>query len=137
MHIISEKKRIEDLEKCLADPNLKDGEKTDEISRLMNESFRSQKENFSCVTEEIDNLREMMMSFGALGCRLCNTGWGGSLVGLVPLAKATKIVDFLMKDFYMDPKHKAFVNDDLNMLVFQSSAGASVKYVDPQFEVWF
>ena len=128
---------IEKVNECLMNPNMKEDEKADQIAKSMNESFQSQKENFDCITEECENLRKIMMSYGVYGCRLANNGWGGSLIGIAPLAKTNKIIEFLMNDFYMDPKNKAFVNDDLNMLVFQSNAGCSVKYIDPQFEIWF
>jgi len=116
---------------------MKDDEKAEEIAKFLNESFQSQKENFDCITEECENLKKMMLNYGVLGCRLASNGWGGSLIGIAPMAKSNKIIEFLMNDFYLDPKNKAFVNDDLNMLVFQSNPGTTIKYVDPQFEIWF
>ena len=116
---------------------MKEEEKAEEIAKLFNESFKSQKESFSCITEECENLRKIMMNYGVLGCRLAHDGWGGSLIGIAPIAKSNKIIEFLMNDYYLDPKNKIFVSDDLNMLVFQSNAGASLKCIDPQYEIWF
>lgn len=78
-----------------------------------------------------------MMSYGVLGCRLANDGWGGSLIGISLSTKTNKIIEFLMNDYYLDPQKKVYVNDDLNMLVFQTRSGASIKCVDPKFEIWF
>ena len=115
----------------------KEDEKAEELAKMFNESYQSQKENFECVSEECDNLRKIMINYGVLGCRLASDGWGGSLIGISPISKSSKIIEFLMNDYYLDPKNKIYVSDDLNMLVFQSNGGASLKSIDPQYEIWF
>lgn len=136
-HIFHENLRIENSIEILSNNSKSDDEKAEELARLFNESFKSQQEIFDCVTEEIEILRKMMLNYGVLGCRLASEGWGGHLIGISLIAKSNKIVEFLMKDYYSDPKNKIFVSDDLNMLVFQTNAGDSMKFIDPQYELWF
>lgn len=136
-HIFSENLRIEGLCEFLTSNQKSEDEKGEEIARLFNESYKSQKENFDCVTEEIENLRKIMLQYGVLGCRLASDGWGGNVIGISLVAKTNKIIEFIMNDYYSDPKNKIYVSDDLNMLIYQTTPGESLKFIDPQYEIWF
>lgn len=77
-HVVTENRRV--LEGVEA---LKAGD-TESFGRLMDESHRSQRDDYQVSIPEIDALVESAKHRGAIGARLTGGGFGGSIVALVP-----------------------------------------------------
>lgn len=103
----------------------------------MTESFICSKNNYQNISEETENLRNIMDSYGLKGIRLAHEGWGGCLIGLVEKTKSKLIVEGIMKDYYLQEKNKIFLSDDLNMYIFASKPSEKCVFFDPQYEFWF
>jgi hypothetical protein len=53
-------------------------------------------------------------------------------------ARADTTVEFIMKEYYMNPENKELmVTDDLNEFVFKTYPSRGGVVLDPQYEIWF
>ncbi len=79
-HVVTENQRVLDGVAAL---------RAGDIARfgaLMNDSHRSQRDDYEVSIPEIDALAESAQRHGAIGARLTGGGFGGSIVALVPSA---------------------------------------------------
>ncbi len=77
-HVVSENKRVLAAKDALKERNLS------ELGRLMEEGYRSSRDDYEISTPELDTLHDLCTKVsGVLGTRIAGAGWGGCLVSLV------------------------------------------------------
>lgn len=91
-HVVTENRRV--LEGVAA---LK-ADDAESFGRLMDESHRSQRDDYQVSIPEIDALVEAAKRHGAIGARLTGGGFGGSIVALVPSGRYDGWRDAVLAD---------------------------------------
>ncbi len=79
-HVVTENQRVLDGVAALRAGDI------GRFGELMNDSHRSQRDDYEVSIPEIDALAESAQRHGAIGARLTGGGFGGSIVALVPHA---------------------------------------------------
>ncbi|MEO3432565.1 galactokinase [Inquilinus sp. CAU 1745] len=91
-HVVTENRRVLDgvaaLKACDAGT----------FGRLMDESHRSQRDDYQVSIPEIDALADSAKRHGAIGARLTGGGFGGSIVALVPSGRYDGWRDAVLAD---------------------------------------
>ena len=85
-HVVSENARV------LAFADALRRRDVDALGPLLLASHASLRDDYEVSTPELDALVEQLVSAGALGARLTGAGFGGSVVAVVPAARAAAIV---------------------------------------------
>ncbi|ODR09436.1 galactokinase [Mycolicibacillus koreensis] len=84
-HVVTENRRVLDFVAALADADFVAG------GRLWTESHASMRDDFAITTAHIDLIADSAVDAGALGARMTGGGFGGSVIALVPEARAREI----------------------------------------------
>ena len=124
-HVYQEAQRVLRFrDTCLENPN---SDVSVQLGNLMNESHLSCKELFECSCPELDELRQIALSAGALGSRLTGAGWGGCTVSIVKEDNLEHFIQTVKEKYYAV---KFPNNHSLNDAIFSSRPclGAAIWY---------
>eukprot|EP01016_Furgasonia_blochmanni_P033948 TRINITY_DN3609_c0_g1_i2.p1 TRINITY_DN3609_c0_g1~~TRINITY_DN3609_c0_g1_i2.p1 ORF type:complete len:568 (-),score=147.00 TRINITY_DN3609_c0_g1_i2:147-1850(-) len=133
LHVYSEASRVIQFKNICngGNPDVK------KLAELMNDSQKSCRELYDCSCEELDKLTALALANGAIGSRLTGAGWGGCCVSLVANENAEKLIEAVMTQYYLNKDNDLNVDDDLEMLVFNSAPARGACCLDPRYEIWF
>jgi len=77
-HVLTENERVDATAKAL------DAHDLHEVSRLLDESHHSLRDDYEASVPEVETTRARLKSAGAAGARMVGGGFGGSVLGLLP-----------------------------------------------------
>lgn len=119
-HVVTEGTRVRQAEAAMG------GEDLAAFGRLLDASHQSLRDDYEVSHAELDQLVELAREAGAAGARLTGAGFGGSIVALAAVERATQIIAALRQRFYA-PRGAA---GDVARHVFiaEPSAGAEVLF---------
>ena len=84
-HVVTENRRVLDFVAALADADFAAG------GRIWTDSHASMRDDFAITTAHLDLIADTAVDAGALGARMTGGGFGGSVIALVPEARARAI----------------------------------------------
>uniref|UniRef100_A0A4W3K0J2 Galactokinase 2 n=1 Tax=Callorhinchus milii TaxID=7868 RepID=A0A4W3K0J2_CALMI len=95
------------------------------VGKLMHQSHVSCKDLYQCSCPELDQLVDICMQSGAIGCRLTGAGWGGCTVSMVPTDKLEHFLAKVQEAFYKTDAQRAALQKQ-NLFATQPGGGATV-----------
>ncbi|KRX01671.1 Ribosomal protein S5 domain 2-type fold [Pseudocohnilembus persalinus] len=136
LHYLEEEIIAQKVIKLLENEELEGIKKWEKLGQLMNDSYKSQKNNLKCASENIQKLVDLMKQLGCQGAKILGKGWDGLVIGLVQESKVEKTLEFLMDEYYLKKENKLALTDDIDYLQFKSYPSCGAKLLDPQYEIW-
>jgi galactokinase len=120
-HVVTEGTRVPQAEAALAARDL------GLFGQLLDASHRSLRDDYEVSHPELDRLVELARAAGAAGARLTGAGFGGSIVALCRIERATDVVAALRERFYA-PRGAA---DGVGRHVFMAEPSAGAEVLTP------
>jgi len=120
-HVVTEGTRVPQAEAAMAARDL------GLFGQLLDASHRSLRDDYEVSHPELDRLVELARAAGAAGARLTGAGFGGSIVALCRIERATDVVAALRERFYA-PRGAA---DGVGRHVFMAEPSAGAEVLTP------
>jgi len=120
-HVVTEGTRVPQAEAAMAARDL------GLFGQLLDASHRSLRDDYGVSHPELDRLVELARAAGAAGARLTGAGFGGSIVALCRIERATDVVAALRERFYA-PRGAA---DGVGRHVFMAEPSAGAEVLTP------
>jgi galactokinase len=92
-HVVTDNQRVLDVVALLRAPSGPSADTYREIGRLLTQAHVSLRDDFEVSWPEADVAAEAALAAGAAGARMIGGGFGGSVLGLVPVAAAGAVRD--------------------------------------------
>ncbi|XP_038147131.1 N-acetylgalactosamine kinase [Cyprinodon tularosa] len=121
-HVYGEAARVLKFQ-CVCDAG--SAESLQLLGELMNQSHASCRDLYECSCAELDQLVDVCLKSGAIGCRLTGAGWGGCAVSMVPSEKAEGFLKAVREAYYMSDPRRASMEKQ-SLFVTKPGGGAAV-----------